>query len=370
MEHFPIFLDLKGRLVLVAGGGAAAARKASLLVRAGARLRVVAPTLDEMFGPWLALGVAEHLMRPFVPGDLENCALAITVCEDAAANAAVSAAARARMLPVNVADRPDLCSFLMPAIVDRSPVLVAVSTGGAAPTLARLLRARLECLVPAAYGELAELARSFRTEVRHRLRDGATRRRFWAGVLTGRAADLVFAGRRQAAHAALRTALDRADLPAVGPMPGSVTLVGTGPGDPELLTLKALRLLQEADVIVHDGLVSTAVLDLARREAERISVGTAHDRSALPQDEINRLLVRLARRGRRVVRLKEAAPHLFERTRAEIAALAAAGIACETVPGIAAAANDRTSPDTASPGHAASIEMPPVPDLFLGARAR
>ncbi|MBI3706967.1 MAG: hypothetical protein HY246_04725 [Proteobacteria bacterium] len=240
MDHFPIFLELKGQRVLLVGDTATVTRKAALLIRAGARLRVVAPTLDEAFAAWRARGLVEHRAEAFAPDHLAGCALAIGATGDAATDAAVATAARARHLPVNIVDRPELCSFIMPAIVDRSPLVMAISSGGTAPTLARLLRARIESLVPAGYGRLAELAGAMRAEVRHRLPDGAARRRFWAGAFTGRVADLVFAGRVGAARSALRQALDRAGLPTMGPPMGMVAMVGAGPGDPELLTVKAV----------------------------------------------------------------------------------------------------------------------------------
>lgn len=316
------------------GGGPAAARKAALLVRAGARLRVVAPMLDGAFGPWQTRDLIEHRPEPFGPHHLDGCSLAIGASGHPATDAAVATAAGARNLPVNIVDRPELCSFIMPAIVDRAPLTIAISSGGTAPTLARLLRARIEGLVPAAYGKLAELAGSMRQEVRRCLPDGAARRRFWANVLAGRVTDLVFAGRIVAARGALRQALARATLPAAGSVPGMVAVVGAGPGDPELLTVKAARLLQEADAIVYDGLASAAVLDLARRDAERICIGTARGRPAMPQETINRLLVRLAYQGKRVMRLTGSDSRLLGYGETEITALMAARVDVEAVPGI------------------------------------
>ncbi|MCW5747599.1 MAG: siroheme synthase CysG [Alphaproteobacteria bacterium] len=309
MRYFPAFLDLKDRLCLVVGDGPVARRKAEMLARAGGRVRCV---------PVLAAD------------DLAGVAAVVIANGDATA----AALARRAGVPVNVVDRPKLGSFIMPALVERGPLTIAIGTGGAAPLLASLLRARIDSLVPAAYGQLAALAQSCRVLVRERLPDPAARRAFWQRAFTGRIADLVFAGRPAAARQALRTALH-----ASGGAPpfGHVALVGAGPGDPELLTLKALRLLQEADVVVHDRLVGNGVLQLARRDAERIDVGKARERHTLPQPEINALLVRLARAGKRVVRLKGGDPFVFGRGGEELQALAAAGVRFEVVPGITAA---------------------------------
>lgn len=306
MRYFPAFLDLRDRICLVVGDGTVAARKAEALARAGATVRTVA----------------------VLPKDLTGVAVVVV------ANGDAQAAARAREagIPVNVVDQPALSSFIMPAIVERGPVTIAIGTGGAAPVLASLLRARIEALLPAAYGQLAALAESCRALVRRRLPDVSARRLFWRQALTGRVADLVFAGQPAAARQALRATLDTHK-----PAQGRVALVGAGPGDPELLTLKALRLLQEADVVVHDRLVGPAILDLARRDAERIFVGKARDRHTLPQARINALLVCLARQGLRVVRLKGGDPLVFGRGGEELAELAEAGIDAEVVPGISAA---------------------------------
>ena len=293
MRHFPVFLDLRGRHVLVLGGGEVARRKAEPLQRAGAEVRFAAR---------------------FEPRDLHGCALAVGADAAEAELHALSAAARAAGVPVNIVDQPELCSFIMPAIVDRDPVTIAISSGGTAPVLARLLRARIEAVVPPAFGRLATLADSFKAEIRRRLPDLAQRRRVLERLLTGRAADLTFAGRDTEARAEFAAVLAGAE-----PSPGIVYLVAIGPGAPDLLTLRALRLLGEADVIVHDATVSQPVLDTARRDAERIVVET----------EAGAVLIALARAGRKVVRLTD--------SRAEAALLSAAGVLCEIVPGVSAA---------------------------------
>jgi len=311
MRHFPLFMDLSGRAVLVLGAGEIAERKADLLRQAGAVTRL-RPTFDRT--------------------DLDGCALAIGADAPEADLLALSAAAQACGIPVNIVDRPELCSFIMPAIVDRDPVTIAISTAGTAPVLARLLRARIEAAVPPAFGRLATLAGRFSGEIRRRFQDLGARRRVLERILTGRVAALVFAGDEAAAEAALAD-----ELAGTVHSSGMVFLVGAGPGAADLLTLRAQRLLGEADVIVHDRLVSDEVLDMARRDAERIFVGKARANHCMKQADINALLIRLARAGRRVVRLKGGDPLVFGRGGEEAEALAAAGVTYEIVPGITAA---------------------------------
>ena len=314
MQHFPIFLDLRHRRVLVVGGGEVATRKAEPLRRCGADVRVT---------------------PRFNAADLSGCVLAVGADAPEADLQALSLAARSAGIPVNVVDRPELCSFIMPALVERDPITVAVSSSGTAPVLARLVRAQIEALLPPALGRLATLADQFKDALRSRIPNIAHRRRVLERLLDGRTADLVFAGREDAAAALFAAAIDSADADV--PPPGIVYLVGAGPGARDLLTLRAQRLLGEADVIVHDRLVSSDVLDMARRDAERIHVGKRRAEHCLPQAEINALLVRLGQEGRRVVRLKGGDPFIFGRGGEEMQALAAAGIAVEVVPGITAA---------------------------------
>ncbi len=330
MDFLPIFMNLRGEPCLVVGGGEVAARKCALLLRAGAKVTVCAPELAPAFDT----GRIEHRAARFREADLDGQALVIAATDDQAVNRAVAAAARARRIPVNVADQPELCTFILPSIIERAPLTVAISSGGASPVLARLLRARLESLIPAAYGRLAALAAEFRERVKARFR-GAERRRFWERALEGPIAEMVLAGRDAEARHALEAALEDARLALSG---GDVALVGAGPGDPDLLTFRALRLMQQADVVVYDQLVSKPILDLVRLEAERIYAGKARAQHALPQEDINALLVRLAREGKRVVRLKGGDPFIFGRGGEEIATLAAEGIPFQVVPGITAAA--------------------------------
>jgi len=312
MRHFPIFLDLAGRRALVIGDGPAAARKAASLREAGAE-------------------VAEHKL--YAPHLLDGCAIAIGADAPEPDLVALSRDGRARGIPVNIVDRPALCGFITPAIVDRDPLTIAVGSGGAAPVLARLVRARIEAAVPPAFGRLGALAARFREALRARFPDLAARRRVLEQALGGRVADLVFAGRDEAASDAF------AEMIAAGePSPrGIVHLVGAGPGPADLLTLRGQRLLGEADVIVHDRLVSDEVLALARRDAERMFVGKARADHCVPQQEINALLVRLAHAGKRVVRLKGGDPLVFGRGGEEAEALAQAGVSFEIVPGVTAA---------------------------------
>ena len=334
MDFLPIFLDVREQPCLVVGGGAVAARKCSLLLRAGARVTVLAPKLSAAFDADLAAARIAHRAAPFREEDLEGISVAIAATSDDAVNRAVAAAARARRIPVNVVDQPALCSFILPSIIERAPLIVAVSSGGTSPVLARLLRARLESLIPAGYGRLAALAGAFRDRVKARFKP-QERRRFWERVLQGPIAELVFSGRDAEARQALQSALEDTRLAFGG---GEVSLVGAGPGDPDLLTFRALRLMQQADVVVYDRLVSRPVLDLVRLEAERIYAGKERAQHTLPQEDINHLLVRLAREGKRVVRLKGGDPFIFGRGGEEIDTLAAEGIPFQVVPGITAAA--------------------------------
>jgi uroporphyrin-III C-methyltransferase / precorrin-2 dehydrogenase / sirohydrochlorin ferrochelatase len=336
MDFLPVFLDLKQRPCVVIGGGEVAARKTSLLLRAGAQVTVHSPALGEGLRRQAAEGKVRHEAQEFRPEALDGCTLVIAATDDIQVNRRVSEAAKARGIPVNVVDQPSLCTFIMPSIIDRSPVIVAVSTSGSSPVLARLIRARLETMIPAGYGRLARLVSAFRDKVKQRFTHPSRRRQFWEQVLQGPVAELVYSGQEDAAEKALQRRIDAIDG-AKAPV-GEVYLVGGGPGDPDLLTFRALRLMQEADVVVYDRLVSPAVLDLVRRDAERIYAGKERDNHALPQEDINHLLVRLAREGKRVVRLKGGDPFIFGRGGEEIDTLAAEGITFQVVPGITAAA--------------------------------
>lgn len=333
MDYLPLFTRIEGRSCLVVGGGAIALRKAGLLARAGAKVRVVAPEITPELER-LALdsdGSAE--LREYRVDDLSDVVLVIAATSDAGVNATVSADAFARRVPVNVVDSPELCSVILPSIIDRSPLIVAVSSGGASPVLARQLRAKLESWIPSAYGRLARLAARFRQRVREAVPDMDQRRRFWEDTLEGPVAELVLAGQEEAGARALEQRLSGA-LPEKR---GEVWLVGAGPGDPDLLTFKALRLMQRADVVLYDRLVAPEIVDLCRRDAERIYVGKARANHTLPQQDINQRLVDLALQGKRVLRLKGGDPFIFGRGGEELALLAQHRIPFQVVPGITAA---------------------------------
>lgn len=333
MDYLPIFLNLRGERCLVAGGGDIALRKASMLLRAGAEVQVVAPEILPVLREKLEDGKGGFRLGHYRPADLAGAVLAVAATDDRTVNRQVSEDCRARGLPVNVVDDPALCSFIFPSIVDRSPLMVAVSSAGASPVLARLLRARLESTIPAGYGRLADICGEFRALAKQTFPDTNERRAFWEQELQGRFAELVYAGSEDAAREHLRKAFAAAQ-----PTPaGEVYLVGAGPGDPDLLTFRALRLMQQADVVVHDRLVSQPILDLCRRDADFIYVGKARADHAVPQEDINRLLVRLAQEGKRVCRLKGGDPFIFGRGGEEIEELAEAGIPFQVVPGITAA---------------------------------
>lgn len=333
MDFLPLFHNLKGREVLVIGGGEIALRKARLLSEAGAVLRVVAPDVEPELSELVGKGGGRTLLRCYEADDLAGCVLAIAATDDEPLNAQVSRDARALGMPVNVVDSPELCTVIFPAIVDRSPLMIAVSSGGDAPVLARLMRARIETWVPSVYGELAGLAEKFRSQVKARFADVQQRRVFWEEVFQGDVAERALAGQQHEAERLLVEKLSGAEPKSLG----EVYLVGAGPGDPDLLTFRALRLMQQADVVLYDRLVAPAILDLCRRDADRIYVGKQRAAHAVPQDQINQLLVTLAKEGKRVLRLKGGDPFIFGRGGEEIEELAAHDVPFQVVPGITAA---------------------------------
>ncbi len=334
MDYFPVFLDLKNRLCLLVGGGDIATRKGRLLSKAGARLRVVAPEISSELRELVAQTNGELHEREYQASDLNDCVIAIAATDIESLNEQISNDAKARNLPVNVVDSPALCTYITPAIIDRSPLVIAISSGGESPVLARLIRAKLETLIPTSYGRLAQIASSWRDRVKARFDDGDSRRRFWERILQGPAAELALNGQEEAAEKIIANEIAKEDETITQ---GEVYLVGGGPGDPELLTLRALRLMQQADVVLYDRLVSDGVMELVRRDAERIYVGKRRSEHAMEQDNINQLLVDLAKQGKRVLRLKGGDPFIFGRGGEEIELLAQNNIPFQVVPGITAA---------------------------------
>lgn len=334
MDYFPISLKLSHKPCLVVGAGSCAARKIDLLLRAGAKITVVAREISSQVS---AMQSTHGLMiheKEFEGGDLHGFKLVISATNDAATNQYVSQCANEQDILVNVVDSPALCDFIFPAIVDRAPITIAISSGGMSPVLARLLRAKIETLIPPTYGVLAKLAEKFRETVKQQISPPSNRRIFWENVLQGRVAELVFSGQTEVAEQELNAAINQASLPE---NTGEVYLIGAGPGAADLLTFRALRLMQQADVVVYDRLVSPDILDLARRDSEKIYVGKERSQHALPQEEINLLLVKLAKEGKRVARLKGGDPFIFGRGGEEIEMLVEEGIAFQVVPGITAA---------------------------------
>ncbi|MEB6607071.1 MULTISPECIES: siroheme synthase CysG [Aeromonas] len=332
MDYLPMFARLEGRPVLLVGGGEVALRKARLLLAAGARLTLVSPAIDPDFHEFA--GRFTHLATCFDPAHLAGQILVVAATDDLEVNALVYQSATERGLFVNLVDDPERSSFIFPSIIDRSPIVVAVSSGGKAPVLVRLLRERLESLLPRHLGGLAELSGRVRSRAKRVLASLSDRRRFWERAFASNTlAGLIEKADWQGAEQWLNEGLDKAQTEV-----GEVVLVGAGPGDPGLLTLKALQQIQQAEVVLYDQLVSPEILDLVRRDATLVSVGKKAGAHSVPQEETNRLLVTFAKAGNRVVRLKGGDPFMFGRGGEELEVLAEEGIPFSVVPGITAAA--------------------------------
>ena len=334
MDYMPFFFDLKGRTCLMVGAGSIAVRKARLLQKAGACLKVVAPEAEKEMLELIEKSEGTYFNRAFEADDINDVVLIIAATNDEVVNQQVSELAQARCLPVNVVDSPKFCTIITPSIVDRSPVMIAVSSGGEAPVLTRLLRAKLEAIFPSAYGQLGQMAKSFRQKVKDSIPSERNRMRFWEKIFTGPVSELVLSGQTEEGEKIFLEQLSEGEESDAG---GEVYLVGAGPGDPDLLTFKALRLMQQADVVLHDRLVSEPVLNLVRRDADRIYVGKRRADHAMPQQNINQLLVDLAKEGKRVLRLKGGDPFIFGRGGEELELLAENQIPFQVVPGITAA---------------------------------
>ncbi len=333
MDYLPLFLDIKGKRVIVDGGETVAARRAERALAAGALVELFDPEPGDEVRALFGHENLTHHARVPEAADFEGCFIAYGASEEPERDQLLAEAGRAAGALVNVADVRRYCDFITPSVVERDPITIAISTGGAAPVIARNLRARIEAMLPDGYGRLASFAARFRQKIAERISDGRGRRRFWEDMIEGRAGDAFLAGREADAVAQIE-----ADLETAGPVTGEVWLVGAGPGDPDLLTFKALRLMQHADVVLYDRLVGPGILELSRRDARRINVGKRPGYHALKQDEITALMIRLAKEGNRVLRLKGGDPFIFGRGGEELEDVARAGIPVQVIPGITAAA--------------------------------
>ena len=340
MDFLPIFLDIRNKPCLVVGGGSIAARKVALLLKAGADVTLVSPEICNEVKILANENAVNLIQREFEDNDVGEQVIVIAATDSIDINGHIADLAKAKNIPVNVVNAPVRGTFVSPSIIDRSPIQIAVSTGGASPVLARLLRTHLETIIPAGYGRLGKLVSEFRQAVKDTFATVEQRRNFWEKTLQGPVAERVFTNQDDEAKALLSKALeDASDNPE---FPGEVYLVGSGPGDPDLLTFRALRLMQQADVVVYDRLVSPPILEMVRRDAEHVYVGKASSDHAVPQENINQLLVRLAKEGKRVLRLKGGDPFIFGRGGEEIETLIEEGVAFQVVPGITAASGCST----------------------------
>ncbi len=334
MQALPIFFNITNRHCVVIGGGEVATRKVTMLLKAHAAITLYSPEICAELSDMVKAEQIKYVQTDFEKQQIENACLVIAATDNEAVNVAVSVAAKAQNIPVNVVDSPHLCTFTMGSIIERSPIVIAISSEGNAPVLARYIRTKIETMLPAAYGRIAAIAGEFRDQVKAKFATTQLRRRFWEDVLQGPMVERVLSGQEQAARDLLQNILNDADTTA---NKGEVFLVGGGPGDPDLLTFRALRLMQQCDVCVYDKLVSPEVMELVRRDAELIYVGKSRDQHTMPQEEINALLARLALAGKRVLRLKGGDPFIFGRGGEEIETLMQHGVPFQVVPGITAA---------------------------------
>ena len=334
MQALPIFYKINNRHCVVIGGGDVAMRKVSMLLKADADVTVISPEICHELQELVTAKKIKYARSNFEIKQLDGSCLVIAATDDEAVNKAVSIAAKEQNILVNVVDAPDLCTFTMGSIIDRSPVVIAISSEGNAPVLARYIRTKIETMLPAGYGRIAAIAGEFREQVKAKFATTQLRRRFWEDVLQGPMVERVLAGQEKAARELLQDLIDDKDTAA---SKGEVYLVGGGPGDPDLLTFRALRLMQQCDVCVYDKLVSPEVMELVRRDAELIYVGKERDQHTMPQREINELLATLALQGKRVLRLKGGDPFIFGRGGEEIETLMEQGVPFQVVPGITAA---------------------------------
>lgn len=340
MQALPIFINITHRLCVVVGGGDVALRKVAALLKANAAVTVVAPAIVHELQALVDTKNIQYIAATYVAQQLQGACLVIAATDNAVVNAAVSHDAKLLNIPVNVVDCPDLCTFTMASIVDRSPVVIAISSEGTSPVLARYIRTKIETMLPGSYGRIATIAGEFREQVKAKFKTSQQRRIFWEGVLQGPIVESILSGQEAAARQALEEVLaEKSESSAISGLAhhGEVYLVGGGPGDPDLLTFRALRLMQQCDVCVYDKLVSPEVMALVRRDAELIYVGKARDQHTMQQEDINELLAKLAKQGKRVLRLKGGDPFIFGRGGEEIETLMAHDVPFQVVPGITAA---------------------------------
>ena len=335
MDYFPLFLDARKLNVLIVGAGEVAARKLELIMKTPATITVVAPWVCDTVKQLVQNEKVTLIEREFENSDLTHKDMVFIATDKGDVNQHIHDLARANKVLVNVVDNTPLCQFITPSIVDRSPIVIAMSSGGVAPVLLRYLRQKLETVLPANLSRLGAFSEKFREKVKQTLNGVTARRYFWEDVLDGDIAEMVEKGQDSKADDAFELALQAAAQDKK--VEGQVYLVGAGPGDPDLLTFRALRLMQKADVVVYDRLVSPQILELVRRDAEKIYVGKAKSNHTLPQDDINQLMVDEAKKGNRVVRLKGGDPFIFGRGGEEIQTLIQHGIDFQVVPGITAA---------------------------------
>jgi uroporphyrin-III C-methyltransferase/precorrin-2 dehydrogenase/sirohydrochlorin ferrochelatase len=334
MQYFPIFLDTTDLTCLVVGAGEVAARKVELLLKTSAHITVVAPWVCDTVQRFAKEEKIALIIRPYIESDLNNKQMVFVATDNSEVNKQIHDQARAQKILVNVVDNTPLCQFITPSIVDRSPIIIAMSSGGVAPVLLRYLRQKLESVIPQKISLLGQFSEKFRGSVKKRFKSVTERRYFWEDVLDGDIAENVLQGNEEVAEEQF---LEKLNAPDASKTVGEVYLVGAGPGDPDLLTFRALRLMQKADVVVYDRLVSPEILELVRRDAEKIYVGKAKSKHTVPQDEINALLAKEALAGNRVVRLKGGDPFIFGRGGEELETLIEHGIRFQVVPGITAA---------------------------------
>ncbi len=337
MDHLPIYLDVQDRKIVIEGGGTLAARRAERALDAGAEVHVFTQDLSEEFDELIQHPKCHHHNREPLQRDLIGAAVAYGTTEIPERDEALYNMANDLHVLVNIADNKPYCDFITPSIIDRSPLVIAISSGGSAPVLARILRARIEAMLPARYGQLAEWAGGLRDTVMAKISDGVARRRFWERVIDGPVADRFLAGNPDLALTKFHDALDHAVSDGEKAKLGEVYLVGAGPGDPDLMTFRALNLMQRADVVLYDRLIGDGIMDLVRRDAERIYVGKKAKNHTMAQQDISALMVTLAREGKKVLRLKGGDPMIFGRGGEELETLATAGIPFQIIPGITAA---------------------------------